>query len=457
MAQPPRPPASIRQRPHWGLALKTTGLIALVLGTTFGGIGYAALRSGGSRSVAPIHPLVAVVLMFVLLGFGRWAYRHGSRHRARLMDPLTDLAEAEPIVLLLRSFDEDAGLARVQGGDLRGPWAADLTTEEQQLGNATATFGRLVALGSPRDTLPQVGAGRDYAGDDEWRSRVLAGLDRAQLVLLVASPGEAIRWETEQVVERGLADRLVVLVTGDGQRYERFRAELSAVFPRELPPYQPLPRPSNTTIRASHLQAVVWFDPDWTPHLVPLGDDQDHRWPLVKLHRWVETTVPLAIWPLYGRAGVPVPGLPSEPRRRPWAVPAALALAAPAAVTVAVLLISSAVDGNVWEGVIAGVGLPLLALLGHRVWHGGYLAVRAAAFLAVLVGVLAVLLLLASLFLRDGVGHWWPISAGLYLLAAGLLLAGRSVRDWTAALVLFPSRTADDGGPADAAQPPGPR
>ncbi|WFE39803.1 hypothetical protein [Micromonospora sp. WMMD998] len=443
--QPPRPPASIRQRPLWGLVLKAVGLVALSLGMTFGSIGYAGLRSGGSRGLQPVHPVLAVALMAVLLGFGRWAYRQGSRHRARLLEPLTT-AEAEPIVLLLRSFDDDRHLARIQGGDPRhGPWAAAPTTEEQQLGNATAAFGRMVALGSPRDSLPPVGAGRDYAGDEEWRARVLAGLARARLVLLIASPGDAVRWETERVIERNLAHRLVVIITGDGQRYEAFRTDLSARFPRGLPEYRPVKRASHVR---PYVQAVVWFDADWTPHLAALGDEGDLRSMIIKVDRWVETALPLAIWPLYGRAGIPVPGLPSELRTRPWTVPAAIALAAPAVVTVEALLIRSALHGNAWSAAISGVLALLLILVGRQVWRGGYWTVRMTAFCSAFFGGGPALASLVTLFLREGPFRWWLASAALGLLAAGLLLAGRPVRDWTASLVLFQPGAKTGPGPA---------
>lgn len=447
MAQPPRPPATIRQRPLWGLALKVLGIVALSLGVTFGGIGYSGLRSAGSRPPGPIHPAVAVALMAVLLGLGRWAYRQGSRHRTPLLEPLTSISEDEPIVLLLRSFDDDRGLARIQSGDPRhGPWAAAPTTEEQQLSNATAVFGRMVALGSPRDSLPFVGAGRDYAGDDEWRARVLAGLARARLVLLIASPGRAVRWETERVVERNLADRLVVLITGDGERYEAFRASLAQLFPGGLPEYRPVRRDNHAAANA-YLQALVWFDADWTPHLTPLHDERDVRSMLIKQGRWVETAFPLAIWPLYRRAGVPVPGLPSEPRSRPRVVPAAIALAAPVALLVATLLVRSVLRANAGNAAFGGILALLLGLSHYRVWRGGYFAVRLVAFYSLFFGGAASLVILLIPLLGDTPARqqlWWTAPAALSLLATGLLLVRRSVRDWTASLVLF--RPAPESG-----------
>ncbi|AEH10073.1 MULTISPECIES: hypothetical protein [Protofrankia] len=424
MARPPRPPASIRQRPFRGLLLKAAGFVACCLGMASGVVGERGLRPAGGIRVGPAHTAVALALMAVLLGFGRWSYRQGGRHRTPLLEPLTSIPEDEPIVLFLRAFDEDRGFAHIQSGDPRfGPWTADVSTEEEQLTRATAPFGRMVALGRPSDSLPPVGAARDYAGDDEWKGRVLAGLARARLVLLAASPGGAVRWETERVIERKLADRLVVLVTGDGRRYESFRGSLSHLFPRGLPEYRPV-KQGNLIAESAYLRAVVWFDADWTAHLVQLDDSRDGRSMLTEFDRWVETAVPLAIWPLYQRAALPVPGLPSGPCDRPRAVAVAVTLITVDILVLAVLLIILALRSSVWLGAVVGAVALLLLLSVYGVWRGGYMTVKMVRFYSLLFGAVTLVL----------------VPVGLSLLTAGLLLRRRSVRDWTASRVLFPER-----------------
>ncbi|WP_443295014.1 hypothetical protein [Streptomyces sp. GDS52] len=204
-------------------------------GMDCGALSYRSLRTWKAE-LGWLATLVELASMIVLLPGGRWAIRQGSRHRAQVLQHFAGLPQDKPVVLLLRSFADDAGLARVQQGSMRdGPWAASTETEEEQLAKEVLPFGTMVALGRPNDRLPQVGAARHSPSDLQWQEEVLTVLDRATLVLLVCGPGRNLRWEVEQVVARDRPERLVLIGVPSRGRCGRRRR------PRGRPGW---PRPS---------------------------------------------------------------------------------------------------------------------------------------------------------------------------------------------------------------------
>ncbi|SFM56292.1 hypothetical protein SAMN05421805_101715 [Saccharopolyspora antimicrobica] len=138
------------------------------------------------------------------------------------------------------------------------------------MARSVAPFGRMVALGKPGDRLPRTGAERAYATDEQWQDEILAALDRANLVLLAAGPGQSLEWEVRQVVARGAPGRLAVVITRDQHQYEDFRNSVGHLFPKGLPEHPPV-RIRGKLFRSRYVRALIWFEPDWTPHLQKLN------------------------------------------------------------------------------------------------------------------------------------------------------------------------------------------
>ncbi|MFE8947751.1 hypothetical protein [Streptomyces sp. NPDC007856] len=437
----PRPSARIQQSPAKAGLLAVLGWALVGMGSLAGGAAYSSLRNGEAQHGWLVVG-VELFIMAVGLGAGRRAIRRGNRHRAPVLASLNTLPDGEHIVLFLRSFADDDGFAHIPTGHHRGPWAATVDTEEQQLARATAPFGRMVALGRPDDRLPQAGATRRYASDHDWQAQVLAALDRASLVLLACGPGRSLRWEVQQVVARDRPERLVLIISRSLEQYASFRAATQDLFPK------PLPDSADQTSRVAHrmqgpdayTREAIWFDSDWTPHRAPLGSMDDpevkvHQ--LIRYHRWVETAFPLAIRPVFRRAGVPIPGLPDAQLARPWAAKTGVALLALAA-TAAV--VGFAMSGNV-EALTTGMIFLFLpvALLLYGTWRGVYVALQ---FLTIITGILATVILLLIVLLGQ-LFHGLPsgrLAVALLLaadlIAALLLLHRRDVRDWVASRAL---------------------
>lgn len=432
-ARPPRPAAKMQQSRVRGAALRALGVSCMSLGTLSGVLAYHSMRTWEAE-----HGWLAVavefVLMTVLLAGGRRALRHAHRHRSPVLASMTELPQDERTVLFLRSFADDEGFARIQHGSFRGgPWAADTDTEEQQLRDAVAPFGRMVALGRPRDRLPQAGASRHYSSDEGWRSQVLAALDRASLVLLACGPGRSLRWEVEQVVARDQPERLVLVVVRDAAQYASFREAMRGAFPKGLPSLEAEDggggRPE-TVIEGpdTYITDAIWFDADWTPHLTPLGaadPEVEVIW-LVDQLAWVRSAFPLAIRPVFRRAGLDPPGLPPGRMSRPGAVKVAVPLTALA--WAGFFATVQAGSSNSSPTALIFLGL-LMGLLLARTWFGGQVAMG---LVKVLSGILA--LVLCAVPLIPGAYAWQLglLPCGLAMAAGALLLNRGDVSRWKA-------------------------
>jgi hypothetical protein len=238
--------------------------------------------------------------------FGAWAIRRSRRHLTPVLPSIHASVDNERIVLFLRSFADDPEFARQHQA---------AHTEEEQLAYAVAGFGRMVALGRPGDRLPQTGAARHYAGDDQWQAQVLAALRRANLILLACGRGRSLRWEVEQVVSDNRPERLVLIVGSDAAKYQSFKASVGDLFPTTLPDYLPRTVPG-TGINVAYTRAVIWFDADWTPHLRLLGAPANDFMPHDIRAGRLGAAFQSALFPVFARASRP--DWNAVPRTPPW-------------------------------------------------------------------------------------------------------------------------------------------
>ena len=68
-------------------------------------------------------------------------------------------------------------------------------------------FGPFLAIGSPRDALPKLGAMRLIRSDDEWQGEVMTLMEKAQLILASVGSSEWIKWELAESLRRGFEDK----------------------------------------------------------------------------------------------------------------------------------------------------------------------------------------------------------------------------------------------------------
>jgi tetratricopeptide (TPR) repeat protein len=205
-----------------------------------------------------------VVLTLVLLYGGLSCYKRGKRLNAATARALIEQDE-RPVVLYLRSFKDDVVAASVPMAGVLGLAAIllGLETEEEQLAEAMNEVGPFVAIGKPGELLPEVGAARMYVSDNEWQSRVSELMSRALLVVLRAGETSSLWWEVKTAAEKAGPEKLIFLLPFKKKQYEVFRKSAKEFLPCALPDYV-----SGHTLVGSRVRAILYFERDWTPHLM---------------------------------------------------------------------------------------------------------------------------------------------------------------------------------------------
>lgn len=204
-----------------------------------------AVSGASAKKVLPVATVIAGsgALIIVLLAVFDFFQLHGIKKRAlqpRARDIL-DLDRRLP-VLLIRSFlDDDAPIVTARQtliGDSKNAFDHTRYVQsrfEEALAPQLKKIGPLVAVGNPRDTLPDFGAARARFSDEDWKKPVLEMIEQARLVVLVCGPAKlppeaqlellqhgdpfaalnltpGVKWEVEHIMQTGLSKKLLILL-----------------------------------------------------------------------------------------------------------------------------------------------------------------------------------------------------------------------------------------------------
>lgn len=178
--------------------------------------------------------------------------------------------DTRPPVLYLRSFKDDPRVARQMG--MSGADGFRVTNEESEIAAIFKKIGPVIAIGKPGEAMPYVGAARMYVGKGDWQACVQNLMSQARLVILRAGNTEGLWWEIAESVKRVKPEKLIFLIPLNRNGYEKFREQAETHFPSRLPEYEGWRIPV-TTIRA-----VLFFDKDWTSHLLPVQQTVSEYW-----------------------------------------------------------------------------------------------------------------------------------------------------------------------------------
>ena len=136
-----------------------------------------------------------------------------QRARQTLALRVAEIRASDPRlpVLLLRSFADDMLELDPKFEYFSSIFRKRLTLEEFVV-SQVMTLGPVVALGKPTEELSPLGAAREYVFGPGWQQRVSSLLDECSWVVAILGGGEGLRWEYEQVVDRGLTGRFILVV-----------------------------------------------------------------------------------------------------------------------------------------------------------------------------------------------------------------------------------------------------
>lgn len=216
--------------PAWGIFFICAAILILIVAVVLAGL----TQRGSSQSANRLVQYGVLPIVWGLLALGR---------RLRARDALKELEvdPREPIIYL-RSFGDD--LAPV-------PLSQTGKTIESQLIHKLRKHGPVLAIGTPAEKLPPLGAARLYVSHAEWQEVVKQLTSSAQLVVLRAGSTRGFFWELRHVRDE-LAPEKVVLFVPPGIDYDEFRERASAVLRTQLPE------------KLSGLQFIS-FTADWSP------------------------------------------------------------------------------------------------------------------------------------------------------------------------------------------------
>ncbi len=249
-----RPAKAVSRKNYWkGRAWQSLALILSLLALT--GVYLGALASIGfaiefvryiATSVAP-RALLPLIAGIVFVGFAVRAARAGQLALHPTAQELLDLDDRPPVVLL-RSFEDDdlkfeeekvslagivyshdypramkfaKGFAQFVNEVVRfellptdfGEWVQkDMSPFESRMEKHLREFGPVVAIGKPGEDREVRGASRDYLTDEDWKTHVRGWLEKARLIVAIGGQSEGLRWELEQILKEGFADKLVILL-----------------------------------------------------------------------------------------------------------------------------------------------------------------------------------------------------------------------------------------------------
>lgn len=173
-----------------------------------------------------------------------------------------------PPIVYLRSFQSDRMPLRPSVRSRRrwrvfrhsGFLGQGRKTYEARLGGLLDDVAPFVTIGNPTEKLPQLGAARLYADDDEWHQAVDDLLARGGTIILLAGDSPGLGWEVERIVALNEPQRLIISLPLNAGRkkptreqgWEAFRTRFGDDFPRGLP-------------EGAGETQFLYFDADWTP------------------------------------------------------------------------------------------------------------------------------------------------------------------------------------------------
>lgn len=222
------------------------GYIFVVLAMIFFGIPMAlagqasdiASELGWPKAIAIILAGSGVSFLIARFFWTRGSVNvHVAARLATLDSVPHSTADTRPPVLYLRSFQDD-GVA---------PKHADLTnllgsamcrTDEQKLVEGLKTMGPVVAIGKPREPIPEVGAVRTYSSDSEWQERVKSLMQTAQIVVIRCGTTQSLLWELQTSIRHVRPERLLLWLMFTEKRedlWNHFCSTVQSWLPVKLP------------------------------------------------------------------------------------------------------------------------------------------------------------------------------------------------------------------------------
>lgn len=125
-------------------------------------------------------------------------------------------------VLFLRSFGDERKSKFYTGSQ----GLLDFSLEVR-LKNHLYKYGPFIAIGSPKEGVPQPGAARAFLADDKWQSSVVTWIRDSQLIVMYAGVTKGVSWELRQILNYNKQINLILIIPEFGAMFKFRRRMLS--------------------------------------------------------------------------------------------------------------------------------------------------------------------------------------------------------------------------------------
>jgi hypothetical protein len=178
-----------------------------------------------------------------------WSYYRARQYRALGAAGTLQRDRRRPI-LLLRSFGDDMiGLKGRRG--VRLPFGLDemfARTFEEVITRELSRYGPVVAIGRPGESLPVVGAAREYVQSEDWQRKVSSLVDEALLIVALIGITKGLAWELNEISNRGALHKLLLVMPPTSEREDDLHLRWAAFRDLAVRSGQrDVPEPANLT------------------------------------------------------------------------------------------------------------------------------------------------------------------------------------------------------------------
>jgi hypothetical protein len=242
-----------------GKATRRTGIALIVVGVLIG----LVLRFVPARDWNEALTVFSFMPLFLIVGGAFMVFR--GKQRATQARAETVFNDGLPDVLYLRPFKSDASMVgRSFAAVTTVGLVSGLATEEEQLAEVLKPIGDLVAIAHPGKSVPNPGAVKLHASDEEWQQTVIEQMRAAKLVIIRAGDAPGVLWELQQARQLLNPRKLLLLIMAIRKKeFERFRVEAENQLDIELSDWEGLKELGG---RAGFFR----FRDDWSPEFLPM-------------------------------------------------------------------------------------------------------------------------------------------------------------------------------------------
>ncbi len=209
--------------------------------------------------------IVIVFIVSVLFSIvGAYGFRRSKQKKLNVPSDITDtfpnstfkhavnLTYMSDTVLYLRSFEDDWLDQVLVTSNL-----LDLSTKEENLKKVCRVYGKMVAIGDPKDVHSVLGAERIYlppqAKEPDWQTVILHWIHESELILLKVGTTDGFLWELSTVLNTANREKVLLLMPKDQDKYKKSAAYIEEMTSLKLPKFV------NRLTAISEYQSIIYF------------------------------------------------------------------------------------------------------------------------------------------------------------------------------------------------------